>query len=85
MPGSDVKIFTTKTSAQVADLQKASGPVPPMWLSYVVVQKLEASRDRVAKLGGKGLQPLIEVPKVGRISVVAGPEGAAIGLFEPGM
>jgi predicted enzyme related to lactoylglutathione lyase len=56
-----------------------------MWLTYVVVEKLETARDRVAKLGGKVLMPLVEVPKVGRIAVVAGPDGAPIGLFEPGM
>ena len=81
----DGKVFTSKDGAQVADLQKSQGAVPPMWLTYVVVEKLETARDRAAKLGGKVLMPLVEIPKVGRIAVVAGPDGAPIGLFEPGM
>lgn len=85
MPGAGVKVFTAKDGAEVADVQKASGEVPPMWLTYVVVEKLEATRDRVGKLGGKVLEPLIEVPNVGRIAVVAGPEGAPIGIFQPKM
>lgn len=70
--------------AQVADIQKAEN-MPPMWMTYVVVEKLEPSRDRVAKLGGKVAVPLIEVPNVGRIAVIADPTGGHLGLFEPNM
>jgi hypothetical protein len=67
---------------QIADLQPANG-MPSCWMTYVVVSELEATRDRVAGLGGNVLEPLIEVPTVGRIAVVADPTGGVIGLFQP--
>jgi predicted enzyme related to lactoylglutathione lyase len=85
-PGGAGTVFTTDggREGQVADMQKAQG-FPPSWLTYVVVDKLEPSRDRVAKLGGKVMMPLIEVPTVGRIAVITDPTGGAIGLFQPQM
>lgn len=68
---------------QVADIQKAQGPVPPNWLSFVVVEKIEASLERAARLGGKTMMPAMAVPSIGRIAVIVDNQGAAIGLFEP--
>lgn len=79
----DVPVFRAG-EAQVADVQKAEH-FPPHWLTYVVVGKLEEARDRVEPLGGKVVVPLIEVPHVGRIALIADPTGAHIGLFEPQM
>lgn len=86
MPGPvpDMKVFGTGTHP-VADVQPAQPGQPSFWGTYVVVEKLEASRDRVEKLGGKIIMPLIEVPKVGRISPFADPQGAMLALFEPDM
>ncbi len=70
---------------QVADLQQAQPGQPSFWGTYVVVEKLEPSRDRVEKLGGKIIMPLIEVPKVGRITPFADTQGAMLALFEPDM
>lgn len=67
---------------QVTDIQKAQSQ-PPMWMTYVTVEKIEASNDRVTKLGGKVVVPLIEIPTVGRISMIADPTGAHIGLYQP--
>lgn len=69
---------------QVADIQKAQGPVPPNWLTFVVVAKLEPSAARAEQLGGRVLMPPMAIPTIGRIAVVADDQGAAIGLFEPG-
>ncbi len=85
-PGGHGAVFTTDGTreGQVADVQRAQG-MPPSWLTYVVVPKLEGTRDRVAKMGGKVMMPLVEVPSVGRIAVVSDPTGGVLGLFEPGM
>jgi predicted enzyme related to lactoylglutathione lyase len=56
--------------------------MPPSWLTYVVVDKIEPATERVSKLGGKVLEPLIEIPKVGRIAVIADPAGAPLGLYQ---
>lgn len=68
---------------QVADVQPAQGPVPPNWLTYVVVQKLEPSTAKAEALGGKTLMGALAIPSIGRIAVIADDQGAALGLFEP--
>lgn len=80
-----VAMFSTHGTPEtgVADVQKAQG-FPPHWMTYVVVAKIESACSRVEGLGAKVLVPLIEVPTVGRIAVIADPTGAVIGLFEPG-
>jgi predicted enzyme related to lactoylglutathione lyase len=82
-PESGMTIFTAGAK-QVADLQVAPPGMHSNWLSHVVVRKLEASRDKAAKLGAKVLMPLIDIPKIGRMAVIADPQGAALSLFEPG-
>ncbi len=68
----------------VADLQKAQN-FPPNWMTYVVVDKIEPATERASKLGGKVLVPLIEIPQVGRIALIADPTGAPLGLYQPAM
>ncbi|MCA9660652.1 MAG: VOC family protein [Myxococcales bacterium] len=68
--------------AMVADLQQAQPGTPSMWLTYVVVDDLGRARERVKQLGGAVVVPLIEVPNVGNIALIADPTGGHIGLFE---
>ena len=68
----------------VADIQAARSGIPSYWATYVAVANAEASWDRAARLGGRIVVPRIDVPKVGTISVVADPDGATLGLFQPG-
>lgn len=80
-----VTMFSTHGTPEtgVADVQTAHG-YPPHWMTYVVVEKIESARARVEGLGAKVIVPLIELPSIGRIAVIADPTGAVIGLFEPG-
>ena len=58
------------------------GPnVPPHWLAYVAVADVDATTKRVESLGGKVLVPTMEIPKVGRFSVVQDPTGAVFSPF----
>ncbi|MEJ7728486.1 MAG: VOC family protein [Polyangiaceae bacterium] len=58
------------------------GPgVPPHWLSYVAASDVDAVTEKVASLGGKVLMPAMELPKVGRFSVVQDPTGAVFSPF----
>jgi predicted enzyme related to lactoylglutathione lyase len=82
-PDSGMTIFTAGDK-QVADIQTAPPGMHSNWLSHVVVKKLEESRDRATKLGGKVLMPLVDIPKIGRMAVIADNSGAALSLFEPG-
>jgi predicted enzyme related to lactoylglutathione lyase len=82
-PNGEGKVFTAG-DAPVADLQPARGGGASYWSTYVAVERAEATRDRAVRLGGKVIVPRIDIPKVGVISVIADPSGAALGLFQPG-
>lgn len=75
-------VFAAGT-VQVADVEPAPPGLPSHWLLHVVVEKLETSREKAEQLGAKVLMPLVEIPSIGRICVIADPTGAAISLFEP--
>jgi predicted enzyme related to lactoylglutathione lyase len=70
---------------QVADIQLAQGPVPPNWLTFVVVESADGSAKRAAQLGGQVMMPGMDIPTIGRIAVILDDQGAAIGLFQPSM
>jgi predicted enzyme related to lactoylglutathione lyase len=58
------------------------GPhVPPHWLAYVAVADVDLVTGKVPSLGGKVLVPAMEIPKVGRFSVVQDPTGAVFSPF----
>jgi uncharacterized protein len=66
----------------ITDDMKAAG-VPPHWMMYVGVDKLEDGVAHVKRLGGDTLSPVVEVPGVGRMQVMKDPQGAAFALYEP--
>lgn len=67
----------------VAAVMQTPPGVPPHWMTYVVVENLSASRERVRTLGGQVTVEAIPVPRIGTIAVINDPHGASIGLFEP--
>jgi predicted enzyme related to lactoylglutathione lyase len=81
-PDGAMTMFTAG-GVPVADVQPAGAGAAGRWATYVRVDGAEAARDRAAQLGGKVLVPRIDVPKVGVVSVIADPDGAALGLFQP--
>jgi predicted enzyme related to lactoylglutathione lyase len=56
---------------------------PPHWAMYVGVPKLEEAAAHIKRLGGHELSPVIDIPTVGRMQVVADPQGAAFYIYEP--
>ena len=57
---------------------------PPSWLAYVIVENVNASTERAAKLGAHVCMPPTDIPDVGRIAVITDPEGVPLGMFQPG-
>jgi predicted enzyme related to lactoylglutathione lyase len=55
--------------------------IPPHWLAYIGVADVDGSTKKVRDLGGKVLMEPMDVPKVGKFSVVQDPTGAAFSLF----
>ena len=50
--------------------QMGAPNVPPHWLAYAAVSDVDGVTKKVETLGGKVLMPAMEIPKVGKFSVV---------------
>lgn len=57
--------------------------VPPHWMMYVGVPKLEDAAAHVQQLGGSAISPVIDVPTVGRMQTMKDPQGGAFSIYEP--
>jgi hypothetical protein len=56
---------------------------PPFWAMYVGVPNLEEAVAHIARLGGRACSPVIAIPVVGRMQMMADPQGAAFYVYEP--
>ncbi|HET7221027.1 MAG TPA: VOC family protein [Vicinamibacterales bacterium] len=77
--------FSRGGDVPVAGLMKRPDDMkaPPFWAMYVAVPKLEDAVAHITRLGGRTYSPLIEVPTVGRMQMMADPQGAAFYIIEP--
>jgi len=55
---------------------------PPHWLAYVAADDVDALTKKATSLGAKTYVAPMDIPKVGRCSVIADPQGAVIALFK---
>jgi predicted enzyme related to lactoylglutathione lyase len=55
----------------------------PAWLGYVHVTDTDQAARRIEKAGGKTLLAPFDVPNVGRIAMVADPQGAPFYIMKP--
>jgi uncharacterized protein len=53
------------------------------WMPYVRVKDIDAATKKARKLGAKITQDVLEVKKMGWLSVIIDPTGATLGMFEP--
>lgn len=90
--------YQTKVSPEYVELHVGETPVggimqmhqgmegvPPHWMAYFCVTSCDDSTAKVQSLGGGVLVPPMDIPNVGRFSVVRDPQGASFALFEPKM
>jgi hypothetical protein len=68
----------------LAGITKSMVPahVPSHWLPYVAVDDVDAAATTATGLGGKVIQPATDIPEVGRLAVVADPQGATFALYK---
>jgi len=59
------------------------GAIPPHWLSYFQTDDIDTITAKSTQLGGSTIVAPKPVPGVGRIAILADPQGAAFGLVEP--
>lgn len=55
----------------------------PAWVGYVKANDIDAQVDGLRKAGGSIHRPPFDIPNVGRIAVVADPQGAMFMLLQP--
>src|SRR5918992_5648531 len=61
---------------------RASG-APPNWTSYVTVDDADAAAVRAKELGGDATRDAFDVMDIGRMAVLADPQGAAFAVWQP--
>ncbi len=55
----------------------------PAWLGYIGVDEVDATVASIEQAGGKTLMPARDLPNVGRIAMVADPQGAPFYVMKP--
>jgi predicted enzyme related to lactoylglutathione lyase len=81
--------FTTGGNYPVGGLYKidpqwfGNNPPPPHFMSYIMVDDVDAITEKAEKLGAAVIRPPMDVPGVGRMSVLADPTGAHFATFQP--
>jgi predicted enzyme related to lactoylglutathione lyase len=69
-------------TVKLPDQAKKMG-APPHWTSNVQVADVDAAAAKARELGGRVDVEPNDFPKVGRLAVIADPQGASINLFKP--
>lgn len=64
--------------------QGAPVSMPPNWSGYIHTEDVDTTAKEITEAGGTVLRPPFEIPGVGRIAVVADPEGGRFNLMQPG-
>jgi uncharacterized protein len=73
------------------DTQNVGGmmPMPPnmkgapsFWLAYLQVDDCDASTKKASDLGAKTMMPPMDIPNIGRFSIVQDPTGATFALYK---
>jgi predicted enzyme related to lactoylglutathione lyase len=62
--------------------QHAPG-APPHWMIYFAVENCDASTAQAKELGASVFVGPMDIEKVGRMTVLADPQGAVLALFQP--
>jgi predicted enzyme related to lactoylglutathione lyase len=77
--------YTTLTNVKERMIGGAMNPpmeeVPPHWNVYFNVDDVDATVAKAQELGGQVVAPAFDVPDVGRMAVLADPQGAMFNLM----
>jgi uncharacterized protein len=56
--------------------------VPPHWAVYLSVDDVDQRIEKVKSLGGSVVVPPMDIPTVGRMALIADPQGAHLWLYK---
>lgn len=66
----------------VAGAMRPSQPMPSQWMAYLNVEDVDATLARAEELGAKQVIPPFDVEGIGRIGVLADPQGAMFAVMK---
>lgn len=70
---------------QVTGVMPLMSPdMPPVWSCYVCTDDADKTTALVTEAGGTVIAPPMDVSELGRMAVYAAPDGAVIGIWQPG-
>ena len=81
MPYTEFKVEGTSIAGMMPMPPMIPKDVPPHWLVYFAVDDTDAAVAKAAELGGAVRMPPMDLP-VGRLSVVADPQGATFAVIK---
>jgi predicted enzyme related to lactoylglutathione lyase len=84
--GGDANYTEWKSGGQsmggMMEIKPEWGPVPPNWLSYILVDNCDQSVAKVKELGGSVMMGPQDIENMGRFAVVADPQHAVFALYQ---
>ena len=69
-------------AAGMMKIPKEWGPVPPHWLVYFAVDDCDKAVEKAKGLGAEVTWPPMDIPEVGRFSMLKDPQGAAFAVIK---
>ena len=76
-------LLNGETVAAIAPMPPgAPEGMPPMWNTYIAVDDVDATVEKVGPAGGQVLMPPMDVGDAGTMAFVADPTGAVVGLWQ---
>jgi predicted enzyme related to lactoylglutathione lyase len=80
----DVPMIMAGGTAHGGFMAPEAPGVPPHWIAYAQVEDVDSAAERATRAGGAVLAPPSDIPDVGRVAVLADPQGASLAVFTPG-
>ncbi len=82
MPGGAYTMVNVGEGTGGGLMQHPMPGMPSFWLSYVLVDDVDAATRKVAALGGTVMKDKTEVPGMGWFAIIVDPTGATLGLWQ---
>ena len=83
-PGeADYAMISAGGASHGAFAKAMEGAPPPHWLGHVRVEKLEETIEKAKEAGGTLAAGPFEMGEVGRMAIIADPQGAYLSAYEP--
>src|SRR5256885_16797037 len=82
-PGGDYTMIGVGEGTGGGMMKNPIPGAPSFWLSYVLVDDIEASTKKAKSLGASVMKDVTEIPGYGSFSVLADPTGAHFALWKP--